>query len=195
MPRQSRPTSNPGENAIQGPDATSIIPIEHVQSKILLIRSQKVILDSDLAELYGVATSRLNEQVKRNMERFPPDFAFRLSKDEFAHLKSHSATSSSTWGGRRKLPYAFTEHGAIMAAGVLNSERAVQVSVFVVRAFVRLKQMLTPYKELAAKLDRLESKVQDHDQDIIAVVEAIRLLMPPPDEPQKPFGFRRAKKN
>jgi hypothetical protein len=195
MTKSPKRSSSPDENAIQSPDATSIIPIEHVQSKILLLRGQKVILDSDLAELYGVATSRLNEQVKRNIERFPADFAFRLTKDEFANLKSHFATSSSTWGGRRKVPYAFTEHGAIMAASVLKSERAVQVSVFVVRAFVQLRQMLTPYKELAAKLDRLEQKVQGHDKDIVAIVEAIRLLMPPPDEPKEPFGFRRTKKN
>jgi ORF6N domain len=157
MKKHPRQSGNPAEYNIQGTGETSIIPIEHVQSKILLIRGQKVILDSDLAELYSVATSRLNEQVKRNIERFPPDFAFRLSKDEFAHLKSHSATSSSTWGGRRKLPYAFTEHGVIMAAGVLNSERAVQVSVFVVRAFVRLKQMLTPYKDLIPSQEALSN--------------------------------------
>ncbi len=145
MAKRSRQSASPAEDAIQGPEATSIVPIEHVQSKILLIRGQKVILDADLAALYDVTTSRLNEQVKRNARRFPPDFAFRLSEDEFANLKSHFATSSLAWGGRRKLPYAFTEHGVIMAASVLNSERAVQASVFVVRAFVRLKQILAPY--------------------------------------------------
>ncbi len=173
----------------------SIVPVERVQSRILLIGGQKVILDSDLAELYGVTTTRLNEQVKRNRARFPRDFMFRLSRQEFDNLKSHSATSSSGWGGRRKLPYAFTEHGAIMAASVLNSDRAVQASIFVVRAFVRLKQMLTPYKELMAKLDQLEKKVKTHDRQIVAVVEAIRLLMPPPESrPKEPFGFRRKKK-
>lgn len=196
MAKRPKRSTGLGEDPVQRTDPASIIPIEHIQGKILLIRGQKVILDSDLAELYGVATSRLNEQVKRNIERFPSDFAFRLTSDEFADLKSHFAISSSTWGGRRKLPYAFTEHGVIMAASVLNSDRAVQASVFVVRAFVQLKQMLVPYKELAAKLLRLEQRVQSHDEDIVAIVDAIRLLMPPPEEPPpEPFGFRRAKKN
>jgi len=110
MAKQPRRSTRLGDDAIADPEAMSIVPVEHVQSKILLIRGQKVILDADLAGLYGVATSRLNEQVKRNIRRFPPDFAFRLTQDELAHLKSHSAISSSTWGGRRKLPYAFTEH-------------------------------------------------------------------------------------
>jgi hypothetical protein len=103
---------------------TTIVPVEQVQNKIVLVGGEKVILDSDLAELYGVSTKRLNEQVKRNIERFPSDFMFRLNSEEFENLKSQFATSSSSWGGRRKLPYAFTEHGAIMAASVLNSQRA-----------------------------------------------------------------------
>ena len=194
MAKRPTQSSSPGEAAIQGPETTSIIPIEHVQSKILLIRGQKVILDADLATLYGVPTKRLNEQVKRNIQRFPPDFMFKLTEQEKGEVVAncdhlHRLKFSPA------LPYAFTEHGAIMAASVLNSERAVQASVFVVRAFVRLKHMLTPYKELSAKLDRLEQKVGDHDKDIVAIVEAIRLLMPPPDEPKEPFGFRRAKKN
>ena len=102
----------------------SIIPVERIENRILLIRGRKVIIDADLARLYGVTTSRLNEQVKRNQSRFPSDFMFQLEKEEFVNLKSHFATSSSSWGGRRKLPYAFTEHGAIMAASVLNSKRA-----------------------------------------------------------------------
>ncbi len=138
----------------------------------------------------------MNEQVKRNIERFPVDFAFRLSREEFDGLKSHFATSSSTWGGRRKLPYAFTEHGTIMAASVLNSIRAVQTSIFVVRAFVHLKQMLVPYKELRARLERLEKTVGTHDGQITAIIDAIRRLMPPAEEPpREPFGFRRAKRN
>ena len=111
MATRPKRKDNLREEAAQGDEATSIVPVEHVQSKILVIRGQKVILDSDLAKLYGVTTGRLNEQVKRNLERFPPDFAFRLTENEFTHLKSHFATSSSGWGGRRKLPYAFTEHG------------------------------------------------------------------------------------
>mgnify|MGYP001041973124 CR=1 FL=1 len=173
---------------------TSLVLVDQVQSKILFMRGEKVILDSDLAALYGVSTGRLNEQVKRNKERFPPDFMFRLSQKEFNDLKSQFATSSSGWGGRRKLPYAFTEHGAIMAASVLNSERAVQASIYVVRAFVKLRQILAPYKELMSKLEQLEKKLKTHDKQIIAIVEAIKLLMPPPDEkPKKPFGFHKKK--
>lgn len=173
---------------------TSIVLIEQVQNKILFIRGEKVILDSDLAALYGVTTSRLNEQVKRNRERFPPDFIFRLGQKEFNDLKSQFATSSSGWGGRRKLPYAFTEHGAIMAASVLNSERAVQTSIYVVRAFVKLRQMLAPYKELMGKLDQLEKKLQIHDRQIIDIIQAIKLLMPPTEEkPKEPFGFHKKK--
>ncbi|MBM4029005.1 MAG: ORF6N domain-containing protein [Planctomycetes bacterium] len=173
-----------------------MVAIEQVQAKILTIRGQRVILDSDLAGLYGVTTARLNEQVRRNIERFPADFAFRLSREEFDRLMSQFATSNVGRGGRRKLPYVFTEHGAIMAASVLNSMRAVQTSIFVVRAFVQLKQMLVPYKELMVRLERLEGTVGTHDEQITTIVEAIHLLMPPPEEPpREPFGFRRAKKN
>jgi len=194
MAKQPKPSATPNEDAIQNAEATSIVPVEHVQSRILLIRGQKVILDADLAALYGVPTKRLNEQVKRNLQRFPADFIFQLTSDEKAEVVAN-CDHLHRFKYSPNLPYAFTEHGAIMAASVLNSERAVQASVFVVRAFVRLKQMLAPYKELAAKLDRLEQKVRDHDKDIVAIVDAIRLLMPPPEEPERPFGFRRAKKN
>jgi len=180
----------------QAREAVSIVPVEQVQARILTIRGQRVILDADLATLYGVTTSRLNEQVKRNIERFPADFAFRLSRQEFDGLMSQFATSNVGRGGRRKLPYAFTEHGAIMAASVLNSKLAVQVSVLVVRAFVHLRQMLVPYKEVMARLERLEEAVGAHDGQITAIIDAIHLLMPPPEEPPtEPFGFRRAKRN
>jgi hypothetical protein len=170
---------------------TSIVPIERVQNRILFLRSQKVILDSDLSSLYGVTTTRLNEQVKRNIERFPSDFMFQLTKKEFDILKSQFATSRSGWGGRRKLPYAFTEHGAIMAASVLNSERAVQVSVYVVRAFVQLRLALSANRELAGKLLQLEHKLQKHDKQIGALIDAIRQLLLPPakNKPKTPFGF------
>lgn len=177
-------------------EATSIVPVEQVQAKILMVRGQRVILDADLAMLYGVTTSRLNEQVKRNVERFPADFAFRLNRHEFDGLISQIATSNVGRGGRRKLPYAFTEHGAIMVAGVLNSVQAVQISILVVRAFVQLRRMLVPYKELMARLRCLEETVGRHDEQITAIVDAIRLLMPPPEEPPtEPFGFRPAKKD
>lgn len=145
-------------------------------------------LDADLAELYGVETRRLNEQVRRNRERFPEDFMFQLTPEEFTNLKSQFATSS--WGGRRKLPYAFTEHGAIMAASVLNSPRAIEISIHVVRAFNRLREMISGHKELAQKLNQLERKVGAHDRAIAEIINAIRELMDTPDSKKKrPIGF------
>jgi hypothetical protein len=170
---------------------TSIVPMERVQNRILVIRGQKVIIDADLADLYGVPTKRLNEQVRRNQERFPEDFMFQLTiheKEEVVancdHLKNIKFSSS--------LPYAFTEHGAIMAASVLNSERAVQVSVYVVRAFVQLRLAVLAHRELAGKLEQLEVKYQKHDKQIGALIAAIRQLLQPPVEtkPKIPFGFR-----
>jgi len=172
---------------------TSIVPVKEVHNKILFIRGQKVILDTDLAALYGVPTKRLNEQIKRNNERFPPDFMFQLTKkekDEVVAICDHLEKMKFS----PVLPNVFTEHGAIMAASVLNSDRAVQASIYVVRAFVKLRQMLAPYKELAGKLNQLEKKLQNHDKQIIAVVQAIKLLMPPlEDKPKEPFGFHRKK--
>lgn len=175
-----------------------IASVEQIESRIFLIRGQKVMLDADLAELYGVETKRLNEQVRRNNERFPEDFMFQLTAEEFAdlncqidasNLRSQFATSNNPAGrgGRRHLPYAFTEHGAIMAASVLNSPRAVEASVQVVRAFVQLRQMLASNAELSAKLVALEKK---YDIKFRAVFEAIRELMTP-SEPRKkrPIGF------
>ena len=170
------------------PDKKSLVVVANIESKILLIRGQKVMLDADLAELYGVETRRLNEQVNRNRERFPEDFMFQLTAEEFANLKSQFATSS--WGGRRKLPYAFTEHGSIMAASVLNSPRAIEISVHVVRAFVRMRELVAGNKELAQKLNHLERKVGAHDKAISEIIKAIRQLMAP-EEPKKkrPIGF------
>jgi hypothetical protein len=167
-------------------DSTSdaLIPLERVQNVILLLRDQKVILDSDLAQLYGVAKKRLNEQVKRNKDRFPTDFMFQLTDIEFANLKSHFATSS--WGGMRKLPYAFTEHGAIMAAAVLNSPQAIETSVWVVRAFVKLRQMLATHKDIARKLELLEKK---YDHQFKVVFDAIKALMESPIEKKPPIGY------
>jgi len=173
------------------PDArNAVVPVARIERAILLIRGEKVILDADLAELYGVATKVLNQAVKRHLERFPKDFMFRLTDQEAAALRSQSVTSKRKRGGRRYAPYAFTEHGAIMAATVLNSPRAVQVSVYVVRAFVQLRQALAQHTELAAKLADLERKVGDHDQKILAIIQAIRELMTPPTRPpRKPIGF------
>jgi len=163
------------------------VPIERVEQAILFVRGEKVILDADLAELYGVTTTRLNEQIKRNQNRFPKDFAFRLTKQEFTNLMSQFATSSSRHGGRRKLPLVFTEHGALMAANVLNSKTAVQASVHVVRAFTRLRQMLASNVELSRKLGDLERK---YDAQFKVVFDAIRQLMAPPETKRKQIGFK-----
>jgi hypothetical protein len=131
-----------------------MMPVESIAQSIVLLRGQKVLLDTELAALYGVTTRRLNEQVRRNRSRFPKDFLFEVTAEEFANLKSHFATSS--WGGRRKLPLAFTEHGSIQAATILNSPRAVEMSVYIVRAFVKLRGLLISNKDLAQKLAQLE---------------------------------------
>jgi hypothetical protein len=164
-------------------------PPESIEEVILLIRGQKVILDYDLAEIYGVETRRLNEQVRRNAGRFPPDFMFQLTAEEFVNLKSHFAISSLTWGGRRKLPQAFTEHGAIMAASILNSPKAVEMSVFVVRAFIRLCALLAAHKELALKMTELERTLTLHDKQILSILDAIKRLMAPPAIPKRKIGF------
>ena len=160
---------------------------ELIEQKIYLIRGQKVMLDRDLARLYEVSTGRLNEQVKRNKKRFPEDFAFLLTRQEVMILKSQIATSR--WGGRRKLPYAFTEQGVAMLSGVLNSERAILVNIAIMRAFVNLRHILSSNKELALKLEQLERKVEKHDTEIHAIFEAIRQLMAPPDKPKRRIGF------
>jgi len=160
-----------------------------VDTRILFLRDQKVILDSDLAELYGVPAKRLNQQVTRNEGRFPADFRLRLSRSEYKNLRLQFATSSLGHGGRRYLPYAFTEHGAIMAATVLNSERAIQMSIFVVRAFVRMREALVANQQIAAKLTELESRLESHDADIQDLVEAIRELMAPPARSGRRIGF------
>ena len=162
-------------------------------SLIITVRNQKVIVDRDLAEIYGVETRRLNEQVKRNPDRFPEDFVFQLTKEEaFLWARSRSQIAILKRGKNIKyLPYAFTEHGAIMAANVLNSSQAVRMSVFVVRAFVRLREMLSTHKELAHKLAELERKLQNHDESIRSLVVAIRELMAPsePQPPKRRIGF------
>jgi phage regulator Rha-like protein len=168
---------------------SSLIPIERIEKAIYLIRGEKVMLDSDLAKLYGVTTKRLNEQVKRNRGRFPEDFMFQLTSEEAKPTQSSRSQFATLKRGQniKYLPYAFTEHGSIMAANVLNSERAVQASVQVVRAFVRLRQMLTSNTELARKLDELEDK---YDRQFKVVFDAIRQLMSPPLPRRKQIGFR-----
>ena len=164
-----------------------LIPAEN---SILLIRGERVILDADLAILYGVSTKRLNEQVKRNRDRFPADFMFQLTEHEKAevvancdHLKRLKFSPN--------LPYAFTEHGAIMLATVLNSPVAIQASIQVVRAFVKLREMLSANKELAHKLTLLENRIEKQDGDIKTIFNAIWQLMTPPEKPKRKIGFHR----
>ena len=167
-----------------------ITTLEPVERRILLIRGHRVILNIHLAELYGVSTGRLMEQIKRNRERFPPDFLFQLTKEEFESLKSQFAISKEQGrGGRRHLPYAFTEHGAVMAANVLKSKRAIQVSIYVVRAFVRLRQLLSSHRDLAEKFDELERTVATHDKAICSLFDAIRKLITSPEPKRRRIGF------
>jgi hypothetical protein len=157
----------------------------------MIVRGEKVILDSDLAALYGVETRRLNEQVRRNIEKFPDDFMFQLTKDEFDNLKSQIATSSSGWGGRRKAPLVYTEHGALQAANVLNSKQANKMSVFIVRAFVRLREMALTNEKLSRKVNQLENRVSDHDEILIELIREIRQLIdaPKPKKKDRSIGF------
>jgi phage regulator Rha-like protein len=177
---------------------TSHRKIANLQGAIHLIRGQRVMLDSDLAMIYGVTTKRLNEQLKRNRGRFPADFAFQLTVQEFRNLKSQIATSSvrsqfvtsSSHGGKRKLPWVFTEHGALMLASVLNSAIAIQASVRVVRAFVRLREMVAANAQLAAKLKELERRFDSHDEAIANLFAALKQLVEPTDAPKRrEIGF------
>jgi hypothetical protein len=161
-----------------------LIPTDRIEQAILLIRGQKVMLDADLAAIYGVTTKRLNQQFKRNRERFPADFAFQLTSEEFNNLRLQFATSS--WGGRRHPAFAFTEHGAVMLASVLNSPVAIASSVEVVRAFIRLRELLVTHKELARRLDELEAK---YDKQFAVVFDAIRRLMTPPKRKPREMGY------
>ena len=173
---------------------TSLIAVESVAQRILLIRGQKVMLDADLAELYDVPTKRLNEQVKRNADRFPVDFMFRLTADEKAEVVAncdHLANLKFS----PSLPYVFTEHGALMLGNVLKSARAVEVSLLVVRTFVQIREMLSTHKDLAIKLEALERKVSSHDQAIAEVIDAIRQLMTHPEPTKRGIGFLTEQKN
>jgi hypothetical protein len=173
---------------------TSSLPITQIASRIVLVRGHKVMLDADLADLYGVHTKVLIQSVKRNLKRFPPDFMFRLSDQEVTNLKSQIVTSSlaahSAWGGRRKPLQAFTEQGVAMLSSVLRSERAVATNIAIMRAFVRLREMVAANAELAKKLDELERRVAGHDDAIASIVRAIReLAAPPPPQPRRTIGF------
>ena len=173
----------------------SVVPVGRITQAIRVLRGQRVLLDAEPAALYGVTTKRLNEQVKRNRDRFPEDFMFQLTSQEATALRSQFATSknSDSRGGRRYLPYAFTEHGAIQAANVLNSARAIEMSVYVVRAFVQLRELLASNTELARRLDELETRIEKkltgHDQAIAAMLSAIRQLMNAPVPKRRGIGF------
>jgi hypothetical protein len=177
-----------------------MIPMERIESRIYLVRGQKVMLDSHLAELYGVRTHVLNQAVKRNLSRFPDDFMFKLTAQEYDNLKFHFGTSNlksqsviSSWGGRRKLPYVFTEQGVAMLSSVLNSERAIQVNIKIMRAFVKIKQALAIHKKLALKLDLLEERfgkrLDKHEQEIALIFEAIRKMLTIDEKPRRRIGF------
>lgn len=164
--------------------------IPGIAQRILVMRERRVMLDSDLAALYGVATKRLNEQVKRNRRRFPPEFMFELSPAEAASLRSQNATLKIGRGEHRKyLPVVFTEHGALMLASVLNSARAIEVSILIVQAFVHMREYLKSHSELATRIDELERKLAGHDSTIVDILEAIRRLAIGPLESSRPIGF------
>jgi len=172
------------------------VSVEVVATKIFEIRGKRVMLDVDLAALYGVSTKRLNEQVKRNMKRFPADFMYQLTSHEIAILRSQIATSR--WGGRRYLPYVFSQEGVAMLSSVLNSERAIHVNIQIMRAFVKLKEFLLTHKDLAIKIEALERKYADHDVKIQVIFDAIKKLLekpapeqPKPDEPKRRIGFHK----
>ena len=166
---------------------STLVPHQRIEETIRIFRGHRVMLDTDLAELYGVTVGRLNEAVKRNADRFPSDFMFQLTKPEFENLKSQIAISSSEWGGRRHAPYAFTEQGVAMLSSVLHSERAIQVNIAIMRTFVRLREMISSNKALARRLNELEKK---YDAQFRVVFDAIRELMAEPESKPRRIGFK-----
>jgi hypothetical protein len=165
-------------------ESKSVVPVGKIENRILLIRGEKVIIDADLAEFYGVPTKRLNEQVKRNKDRFPDDFMFQLSLVEKAQVVAN-CDHLENLKYSKALPYAFTEHGTIMAAGVLNTSRAIEISVFIVRAFVKVRQMVAGHKDLQRKIAQIERQLTDHDEQIIELVNLIKQLLNPEPPPKK----------
>ena len=168
---------------------TVIIPDELIMNNIYLIRGQKVMIDHDLAKLYQVEKKRLNEQVSRNKERFPGDFMFQLNKEEFQNLKSQIATSS--WGGLRKLPYAFTEQGVAMLSGILNSQTAIRVNIQIIRVFTKMRELLMTNKDILLQLEKVEKKLTKHDDEIILIFQYLKKLLKPPQTPRERIGFRK----
>ena len=176
---------------MSNPENALVIPDEMILSKIYFIRELKVMIDSDLAELYGVETRRLNEQVKRNQSRFPEDFMFQLSEVEFSNLKSQIATSS--WGGRRKSPFVFTEHGALILSSVLNSERAIKVNIQIMRIFTKVRQLLTDNLSVKLEIEEIKKKLANQDKNIELVFNYLDELIEKQEnpKPQKQIGFKR----
>ena len=168
----------------------SLVPVEHIERRIYFIRGHRVMLDSDLAWIYGVKTKELNKAVKRNLRRFPDDFAFQLAQAEEDSLRFQIGTSNDGRGGRRYLPHAFTEQGVAMLSSVLRSERAVLVNVAIMRAFVRLRQLLASNQDLARRMEKLEGQHVIHDENFKSVFAAIRELQDPPKKPRRRIGFR-----
>ncbi len=166
----------------------NLISEEKIINKIYFIKGQKVMLDRDLAEMYGVETRVLNQAVQRNLNRFPDDFMFQLTEIEFYNLISQIVTSN--WGGTRKLPYAFTEQGVAMLSGVLHSESAVQVNIHIIRVFTKLRSLLLTHKDILLKLDKLENQVANHNEDIKLIFDTLRKLIQQPEPPRKRIGFK-----
>lgn len=167
---------------------TKIIPVESVISKIIIIKDQKVILDSELAKLYSVTTKRLNQQVKRNIKRFPQDFMFQLTEKEYEDLRSQFATSNKK-GGRRYSPFVFTEQGVAMLSSVLSSEKAIEVNILIIRAFIKLREILSTHNEVKKKLEEMENKYNAHEEKIIQIIHLINHLLEPPEKPKRKIGF------
>jgi hypothetical protein len=165
------------------------LPEEVIATQIYWIRGEKVMLAHDLAKLYGLATKRLNEQVRRNLDRFPEDFMFQLDEEEWSNLRSQFATSRS-WGGRRSPPYAFTEHGVLMLSSVLNSERAIAVNIQIMRVFVKMNRMLMNNRELMHRLDRMEGRQDQYDVALNDLFDAVKQMMETPTEERKRLGYR-----
>lgn len=166
-----------------------LLPDEVIMGNIYFIRGQKVMLDFDLAKLYQVETKRLNEQVNRNSDRFPEDFLFQLTNEEFEVLKSQFATSR--WGGRRRLPNAFTEQGVAMLSSVLNSPTAIRVNIQIIRVFTKMRELMMTNKDILLQLEKAERKLTKHDEDIIIIFQYLKKLLNPPLPPRQRIGFRR----
>lgn len=168
----------------------SLLPPESVINKILVIRNQKVILDRDLAVLYNVETRALKQAVRRNIKRFPEDFMFQLTKEEFHNWRSQTVMSKADEKGLRYYPFAFTEQGVAMLSSVLKSERAIEVNILIMRAFVKLREIISTHKKVAEQLKELESKLKEHDDRIVQIIQVINQLIAPPEPPRRKFGFR-----